>query len=67
MLRKKKGQSTVEYILLVTTVIGVIILFLVNPNSPFRQRLNQSLDVATNDMVDIATRLSNSHFTPKTP
>ena len=65
MLRKKKAQSTVEYILLVTTVIGVVILFLVSPTSPFRSRLNATLDVATQDMNEIAVRLSNSHFTPK--
>ena len=69
MLRKKKAQSavqkaqsTVEYILLVTTVIGVVILFLVSPTSPFRDRLNRTYNVATQDMVDIATRLSNTHF-----
>ena len=29
---KRKGQSTVEYIILVTAVIGVAIAFLLTPN-----------------------------------
>lgn len=61
MLRNRKGQSTVEYIILVTAVIAVIIVFVFNPNSPFRQRVNQTFDQATNSMTNMSERLSNSY------
>lgn len=63
LLKKKKGQSTVEYIILVTAVVVVIIYFVVSDNSPFRQRLNDTLNAATDGMVNMAQRL-NGVFTP---
>ena len=63
----KKGQSTVEYLLLVTAVLGVFIVLLVRNDSIFKQRVTNTFNIATSDMVDIANRLSNTHFTPKTP
>lgn len=58
LLKKKKGQSTVEYIILVTAVVAVIILFVANDNSVFRQRVNQTYDIATNEMVNMAGKLN---------
>jgi len=43
-MRAHKGQSTVEYILLVTAVIAVVILFTSTPNGLFSQEM---LNVAT--------------------
>jgi hypothetical protein len=63
LIKKKKGQSTVEYIILVTAVIAVIIFFVVNGNSPFRQRMNSTLGNATDAMVNMAQRL-NGAFAP---
>ena len=58
--RKKKGQSTIEYILLVAAVIGVLLAFL-NPSSgKFRELLNKTLYTGTNGMVDMAQRLRDS-------
>ena len=34
-IKNKRGQSTVEYILLVTAVVGVVIAFVASGNSPF--------------------------------
>jgi hypothetical protein len=60
MVKNKKGQSTLEYIILVTAVIVVIISFLVSPASPFRTQLNTTLN-STIGMVDTMTiRLGNS-------
>lgn len=56
---KKKGQSTVEYIILVAAVIGVILLFL-GPNGPFEQAFNNTLTTGTNGMETIAERLEGS-------
>jgi hypothetical protein len=63
LIKKKKGQSTVEYIILVTAVIAVIILFVVNPNSPFRTRMNDTLGNGTDAMANMAARL-NGAFAP---
>jgi competence protein ComGC len=55
--RKKKGQSTVEYIILVAAVIGALIIFL--PNT-FQDAYNAALMSGTNGMVNMADRLSAS-------
>ena len=64
MLTKIKAQSTVEYLLLITAVLGIFIFLLVGQNSIFKARVTNTFNIATNDMVDIAARLSNTHFTP---
>ena len=61
MLRNKKGQSTIEYIILVTGVISVLIIFLGSPTSPFRTHLNQTLETVTEGMEGMATELAESH------
>ena len=55
--RKKKGQSTVEYIILVAAVIGALIVFL--PNT-FQSAYNAALRSGTNGMENMANRLSTS-------
>ncbi len=57
--RKKKGQSTLEYIIMVTGVVVVLILFL-GPNGIFRASYNRTLGQGTNGMEDMANRLRNS-------
>jgi len=59
--KKRKGQSTVEYLVLVAAVIAVILLFVGNQNSPFRTKLNGVLDSATNSMTNMAGRLNRSY------
>lgn len=58
--RKKKGQSTLEYIILVTGVIVVLIVFL-KPDGPFNKAFNETLASGTNGMTNLATRLKGSH------
>lgn len=58
--RKKKGQSTIEYIIVVTGVIAVIILFF-GPTGPFRTAYNSTMQYGTNGMDTMANRLSGSH------
>ena len=60
MFNKRKGQSTVEYIVLVTAVLGTLILFLNGPSSPFRQKVNDTLTTGTDQMDIMATRLTNA-------
>lgn len=58
--RKKKGQSTLEYIILVTGVIAILIVFL-NPTSGiFNTAFNQTLATGTNGMTTMANRLQSS-------
>lgn len=58
--RKKKGQSTLEYIILVTGVIAILIIFL-NPNTGiFNTAFNQTLQTGTNGMEDMSNRLATS-------
>ena len=60
MGKNKKGQSTLEYIILVTAVIMVIISFLVGTNSPFKTQLNLTLNGTTDMMAEMTTRLGGS-------
>ena len=60
----KRGQSTLEYVLLVTAVIVVIIWLVVGQNSPFRNSLNTTLTTSINGMETMADRLNDSHTTP---
>ncbi len=57
MCKKKKGQSTVEYIILVAAVIAVLVIFL--PGA-FTTAYNAALYSGTNGMDDMANRLSGS-------
>ncbi len=58
--RKKKGQSTLEYIILVTGVIAILIVFLSPTNGIFTTAFNTTLQQGTNGMDDMANRLRNS-------
>ena len=56
----RKGQSTVEYILLVTAVVAVIILFTVGNGSLFQTRLSSVFNQTTQDMLNVASRLQSN-------
>ena len=58
-MHAEKAQSTVEYLLLVSAVIGVVVVFttLQGPNS-FRGGLNSVFNQTTQDMINVTSRLS---------
>lgn len=58
--KKKKGQSTVEYIILVATILAALILFL-KPSGIFQTAFCETLNEGTDGMVNMAGRLSGSH------
>ncbi len=58
---RKKGQSTVEYIVLVTAVIAVILVFL-GSGGIFQSALNTTLNQGTASMQLLANRLANSYL-----
>ena len=55
-----KGQSTVEYILLVTAVVAVIILFTVGNKSLFQTRLTNVFNQTSQDMLNVASHLQDN-------
>ncbi len=60
MLKNKRGQSTVEYILLATAVIGAMIFFTTGDNSVLKTRLGITLNSTANSIGSISNRLVNS-------
>ncbi len=54
-----KGQSTIEYILMVTAVIAVIIALTNGSNSPFQKKLTNTLNLSINGMETQAQVLTN--------
>ena len=56
----KKGQSTVEYVLLVSAVIAVVIAFTSNSNTGVQQQLGSSLNQAFNQVGTMSNRYANS-------
>jgi len=61
-MRALKGQSTVEYILLITAVIAVIILFTTGNNSPFQKNLNSVFNTTSQDMLNVASYLQDNAY-----
>ncbi|MDO8579971.1 MAG: class III signal peptide-containing protein [Candidatus Omnitrophota bacterium] len=59
-LKKKKGQSTLEYIILVAGVIAVLIVFLA-PGGIFQTSFNSILSSGTQGGVQLANALKLSH------
>jgi competence protein ComGC len=57
LCKKKKGQSTVEYIILVAAVIGAILVFV---PTTFKNAFNSTLATGTNGMQNMAGRLQSS-------
>ena len=60
-IKNKRGQSTVEYVLLVTAVVAVIIALVAGNNSVFQNQLNTTLNTAIGDIGVGVDALSNSH------
>jgi len=59
-LKKKKGQSTLEYIILVTAVIVIIIGLVFNSNSPFKKTLNTTYEGAIEKLDDVGAAWKHS-------
>jgi Flp pilus assembly pilin Flp len=57
--KQKKGQSTVEYIILVAAILAALIVFL-RPGGTFQTSVNKTFASGTNGMVDMANRLASS-------
>lgn len=56
----KKGQSTLEYIILITAVIAVVLALVFAPASPFRSGLNATYGKMLDSTNLMSNRLANS-------
>ena len=59
MLNKRRGQSTVEYIVLVSAVIAVAVAFFLSPQSGFQNTLNKTYSDATTKIDDRTREVTN--------
>jgi len=55
----RKGQSTVEYIVLVTAVLGALIIFL-GPKGIFRGTMDETYERGASSLNEMSKRLSDS-------
>ena len=60
MALSHKGQSTIEYLLVFTGVVVVMIVFLAQPGSAYKNKLNQTYGNATDTLVVTANAFYNS-------
>ncbi len=60
-IKNKRGQSTVEYVLLVTAVVAVIIAFVTGNKGSFQSQMNTTLNTATADIGVVGEQLQTSH------
>ena len=54
MARNKKGQSTLEYVIVLAAIISAIIIF---AKGTFTSRLGNALDNVTNQMQNVIGRI----------
>jgi uncharacterized membrane protein len=57
--KKKKGQSTVEYIILVAAILAALIVFL-RPGGVFQDAFNDTVNDGIKGMRTMSNRLANS-------
>jgi hypothetical protein len=57
----KKGQSTVEYIVLVTAIIGAIVLFMFSKDSLFQGHLRNTVNTAVEQIGTKGDALEDTH------
>jgi uncharacterized protein (UPF0333 family) len=57
--KKRRGQSTVEYIILFAAIIAALLIFL-SSGGVFQTAFNGTLGTGTNGMENMAARLLNS-------
>lgn len=60
MIKDRKGQSTLEYIILVTAIIVVVIALVMGSNSPFSKGLNDTYTKMLNSTNIMSNRLADT-------
>ncbi len=59
-IKHKRGQSTVEYVLLMTAVVAVIIVMVTSNKRGLQAQLNSTLNSAIETVGTMSDRLANS-------
>ena len=59
MLKNKRGQTTLEYLILVTAVIAALLAFL-GPAGTFRSVLGNALEDVSDGITNQANRIAGS-------
>ena len=54
---RREGQFTIEYLLVLTVVI-IVVIWLLRPQGIFWQDVNQGLDISFNQMEKIAQNIT---------
>ncbi len=57
--KKKKGQSTVEYLLMMAAAIGLFIVFLNPGGGVMYDAFNAAIDINLNSMVEMSNKIFN--------
>jgi Flp pilus assembly pilin Flp len=60
-IKNKRGQSTVEYVLLVTAVVAVMIVFATGKGTGIQGQLNSTLNQVTGKIDDMTSQITNSY------
>jgi Flp pilus assembly pilin Flp len=60
-IKNKRGQSTVEYVLLMTAVVAVIIAFVSSKDTGLQKQLNATLNTVSGDIGSMGDQLTSSH------
>jgi len=58
--KRKKGQSTLEYIILVVAVVAVIVGFVASKDGIFQTSLNTTLVDGTTGMTQMSAHITNT-------
>lgn len=61
MKKNVKAQSTLEYVILATAVIVVILFLVLSDNSPFKSTLNSTLNTSIGHMNTLSGKLGNMY------
>jgi len=59
MIKSQRGQSTIEYVIVITAVI-VVILTIAGNNGIFRKALDKTYEQSMNGMTDMSNRFYNA-------
>lgn len=59
-IKYKRGQSTVEYVLLMTAVVAVIILMVTQPKTGLQGQLTNTINSAVGQVGTMSDRLATS-------
>ncbi|MEW5894418.1 MAG: hypothetical protein AB1650_01485 [Candidatus Omnitrophota bacterium] len=58
-VQRKQGQGTLEFVVLITMIVGILLIFLNPQTGVFTRSLFSTVDMTANGMSDMSSRLSH--------